>query len=121
MRREMAEGQACAEDETASGCRSCGHLAAVDLDAFADADEPVPEAVARGAALAVVAYLELKLVGPIADRHIGRAGARVLERVGQAFLDDAIGREVDPSRERERLPVDMQLDGQACAADLFQQ
>ena len=53
------EWEARAEDEAAPGRRSCGHLAAVDLDAFADADEPVPEAVGRRAAETVVAYLDL--------------------------------------------------------------
>ena len=52
------------------------HLAAVDLDAFADADEPVPEAVGRRAAQAVVAYLDLELVQPIAEGHVRAAGAR---------------------------------------------
>ena len=79
------------------------------------------EAVVRRAALAVVAYLELQLVGAIADDHICVAGARVLQRVGKAFLNDSIGGEVDPSWERERLPVDVQLDRQPRAADLFQQ
>ena len=49
------------------------------------------------------------------------AGVRVLERVGQAFLDDAIGGEVDRPREREGLAVDVQPDGKAGAADLLQQ
>ena len=46
---------------------------------------------------------------------------RVLERVGQALLDDPVRGEVDPARERERLAVDVQLDGQPGAADLVQQ
>ena len=54
-----AEREARAEDEAAPVCRSCGHLAAVDLDALADADEPVAEAVARRGAGAVVAHLDL--------------------------------------------------------------
>lgn len=49
------------------------------------------------------------------------AGAGVLERVGQAFLDDPVGRQVDRRRERERLAIDVQLDGQAGPADLVQQ
>ena len=79
------------------------------------------EAVARRAALAVVAYLDLQLVLPIADGHVGVAGARVLESVRQAFLNDAIGRKVDPSRKRDRLAVHVQLDGQTGAADFLQQ
>ena len=41
------EREARAEDEAAAGRGARGHLAAVDLDALADADEPVAEAVAR--------------------------------------------------------------------------
>ena len=115
------EWEARAEDEPAPGRRSCAHLTAVDLDALADADEPVPEAVGRRAAQTVVAYLDLELIRPVADGHVRVAGARVLEGVGQALLNDAVGREVDPPRERERLAVDMQLDGQTGAADLVQQ
>ena len=40
------------------------HLAAVDLDALADADEPVAEAVGRRAARPSSRYLDLQLVGP---------------------------------------------------------
>src|SRR5690349_24935480 len=102
-----------------------GHLAAVDLDAFADADEPVPvastEAVARRGTDAVVAYLGSQAVGSVAHGHVGVAGAGVLERVGQALLNDPVGRQVDRRRERERLAVDVQPDGQAGPADLVQQ
>jgi hypothetical protein len=38
-------------------------------------DEPA------GAGAAVVAHLELHLVGPVAHRHIGLGGLRVLERI----------------------------------------
>src|SRR5205823_10347388 len=108
-------------DEAAPVGAPGAHLAAVDLDAFADADEPVAETVARRAALAVVAYLDVQLVGPVADGHFSIAGARVLERVGQALLDNSVGREVDPPWQRGGLAVDMQLDRQASASDLLQQ
>jgi len=49
------------------------------------------------------------------------AGAGVLEHVGQAFLNDSIGGQVEGRGERERLALDMQPDGQAGPADLFQQ
>ena len=78
-------------------------------------------AVARRAALTVVANLDLQLVRPIAHDHVRVARVRVLERVRQAFLDDPIRGEVDPAWKRERLPVDVQLDGQPGAADLVQQ
>jgi hypothetical protein len=79
------------------------------------------EAVARRGTDAVVAYLGLQAVGSVADGHVGMAGAGVLERVGQAFLDDPVGRQVDRRGERKGLAVDMQSDGQAGPADLFQQ
>ena len=81
----------------------------------------MPEAVARCAAVAVVPHLDPQLVRPVADDHVRVAGVRVLQRVGQALLDDPIRREVDPARKRERLTVDVQLDGQPGAADLVEQ
>ena len=98
------------------------HLAAVDLHALADARR----ARARGRrssarAVAVVADLDLQLVGAVADRHVGLAGVRVLERVGQALLDDPVGGQVDRARERVRLAVDVQAHRQAGAADLVHQ
>jgi hypothetical protein len=81
----------------------------------------VPEAVTRRVALAVVAYLDLQLVRPIADDHVRVAGVRVLERVCQALLDDAIRREVEPTWQWERLAVHVQLDGEPGAADLVQE
>ena len=78
------------------------HLAAVDLDPLADADEAVAEAVARRGAVAVVAHLDLQLVAARSGRSTSaRAGVRVLERVGQALLDDPVGGEVERARERE--------------------
>ena len=49
------------------------------------------------------------------------SGVGVLEHVGQAFLNDSIGGQVEGGGERERLALDMQPDGQAGPADLFQQ
>jgi hypothetical protein len=67
-------------------------LDAVNLRAFADADEAVAVAVGGRGALAVVGDFELELVRPVADRHVCLAGVCVLERIRQAFLDDSIGR-----------------------------
>jgi hypothetical protein len=47
----------------------------------------------------------LQLVRPIANGHVRIAGMRVLERIRQAFLDDAIGGEVNPSREGRAIPA----------------
>ena len=70
---------------------------------------------------AVVAHLDPQLVGLVADGHVGVAGVRVLERVRQALLDDAIRGEVDRPRERDGLALDVQPHGQAGAADLVEQ
>src|SRR6185436_2748201 len=56
----VAKWKARAEDEAASVHRLCLHLAAVQLDPLANTDEAVAEAVARGGADPVVAYLELE-------------------------------------------------------------
>ena len=56
-------------------------------------------------ALAVVPYLNPQLVRPIANGHVRVAGKRVLERIRQAFLDDARGGEVNPSREGRAIPA----------------
>jgi len=66
----------------------------VDLHALAHPDEAVPQAVGPGGALAVVAHLDLQLVGAVAHRHVRVAGVRVLERVRESLLDDAVRREI---------------------------
>ena len=81
----------------------------------------MPEPVGRRGAPAVVAYLDLHLVGAVADDHVRVAGACVLEHVRQALLNDAIGREVEPSREGVRVTFQMKLDWQSRAADLCEE
>jgi hypothetical protein len=98
-----------------------GHLAAVDLDALADADEAEAEAVVGCAASTVVADVDPQFVSSVADGHVGVLGVGVLERVGQAFLDDAIGGQVDGRWESDGVALDVQPDGKAGAADLFEQ
>ena len=113
--------QSRGEQEAALGAGPGGHLAAVDLDALADADETVTGAVVRRGALAVVADLDLDMVGPVADGDVGLAGMRVLERVGEPLLHDPIGGEVDRAREREGLALHVKLDWEAGAAELVEQ
>jgi hypothetical protein len=70
-------------------------LDAVNLRAFADADEAVAVAVGGRGALAVVGDFELELVRPVADRHVCLAGVGVLERIRSGLLgrfDRPIGR-----------------------------
>src|SRR4029453_5915968 len=94
---------------------------AIDLDALTDSDKTVPEAVAGRAADAIVADLELKLVGLIPNGDLGDRCTRVLERVGQPLLDDSIAREIDGPRERERLTVDAKAYGGAAPHPLGHQ
>src|SRR5688572_24694862 len=113
------KGEARAEDEAPVGCGPRVHLAAVDLHPFADADEAVAETVGRRGARAVVDDFELDLVGAITDDHVGVAGVRVLERVGQALLHDPIRRQLDRAREREGVTVHVQPDRKPGAADVL--
>ena len=78
------------------------HLAAVDLDALADADEPWPSCRSC-CAVAVVADLDPQLVRLVVQRHVGTACARVLEHVREALLHDAVGGEIE--RRRKRRPA----------------
>jgi hypothetical protein len=55
------------------------------------------------------------------DGDVGASRARVLERIRQALLDHPVGREIDCGRERDRLPLDVHVDRQACAAYLLEQ
>ena len=45
----------------------------------------------------------------------------MLERVGEALLDDSIRGEIKRAREREGLALDLQIDGKAGAGDLSDQ
>ena len=73
------------------------------------------ETVARRAAGAVVANLELDAVRPVADRHVGLRGARVLECVRQPLLDDPVRGQVDRAWERDRVAVEVDVDGKSRA------
>ncbi len=108
-----------AQDEAPSICRPGGHLAAVDLDALADARP----ARARGRRCLAVPTPSSRtsssqLRGLVANGHVGLAGASVLEHVRQGLLHDPVGGEIDPRRQRHRRPLDVHADGQARSADL---
>jgi hypothetical protein len=79
----------------------------------------VAEAVSRRAALAVVAYLDLQRVGRVLKGHLCATGMCVLERVGEPFLHDSIGGEVDSAREWKGIAGDVEPDGEAGPADVF--
>src|SRR3954462_13311812 len=88
--------------------------AAVESDAFAHPDEPVPNAIGRErGSIPVVTYVEFELVLAVVDVHIGTRWAGVLADVGQRLLNDSVGGEVDPRRQRPGGAVDRQVHGQA--------
>jgi hypothetical protein len=65
----------------------------------------------------VVVDVELELVVGVGHGHDGLREAGVLEHVGECFLDDAIGGDVEAARQGARGgSVDAQHDGQAGAA-----
>ena len=59
------------EHEAAAVLAARAHLAAVELDALADADEAVAEAVASPSGRAVVADLDAQLLGRVVERDVG--------------------------------------------------
>src|SRR5438067_4901413 len=110
-----------AEDEAALARGARAHLAAIDLHALADTDEAVAVPIAWRRPAAVVAYLDVELIGAVPHHHVGLAGVRVFEHVGQVFLDDAVGGEVESTRERDRLAVDVQVNRETGMAHLIQE
>ena len=88
------DGSRVLRTNSPSGSARARHLAPVDLHALANPDEAVSQAVADRRAGAVVPHLDLHLVWPIADDHVGVARVRVLEHIRQPFLNDAVGRQV---------------------------
>ena len=66
-------------------------------------------AAARAAvAGAVVDDLDLDVARRRSGRHLGAAGAAVLERAAERLLHDAVGGEVDARRQRPRVALDAQ-------------
>ena len=82
---------------------------------------PWPPGVPFWAADAVVCDLELHESVDIPDYDVGVRALRVLERVRQPLLDDAVRREVDAGREVRALALDVQGHGQARLLDLRDQ
>ena len=80
-------------------------LAAVDRDPLAHADQAVAAALAAAVSGAVVGDGQLDVAVAVADDHLGALCARVLDRVGQALLDESVGGQVDARRQGlRRLP-----------------
>ena len=53
------------------------------------------EPVAAACADTIIAYFDLELARRIVNCHLRLARACMLQRVGQAFLSDSIGGEID--------------------------
>jgi hypothetical protein len=62
-------------------------------------------AVRAGCPAAVVADVDLERVRAVAERHLGARGAGVAQRVRQRLLDDPVGRQFDPRRQRRRIAL----------------
>jgi len=91
-------------------------LAVVEADPLLHADQAVPAAVSVGAVRAAVDDLQLELRGRPAHGDRGRRGAGVLDRIGERLLDDAVGGQVDAGRQRARLALDGERDGESGGA-----
>jgi hypothetical protein len=71
----------------------------------------MPVTVAGRGTLAVVAYFDAQLVGGVLKRYHRFGGIGVPERVGEAFLNDPVGGDVDTARQREAITGDTEPDG----------
>src|SRR5437588_1521155 len=107
----LLDGEPRAQGVTALEARARVELAAVHGHALAHPDEPVPTAVAVASAAAVVADGDLDVPVAVADEHLGVLGLGVLDRVRQAFLDEAVRGEIEARGELHGLALDAELDG----------
>src|SRR3954470_22139345 len=117
--RLSLERQARAHAEAATGPGAHLEPAAVEGDPLAHADQAVPAVRLARCPGAVVVDLEPQRLGFVDDDDPCGRGAGVLERVGERFLDDAIGRELDAGRQRLGFAVDDEVGGQAGPPQLF--
>ena len=104
-RAAPSSGSRARDREAAAGARPGVELPAVQRDPLPHADQPVPAGRRSAPAPpAVVGDLDPQLAGAVAgSRTRTRRRRRVLERVGQRLLHDAVGRHVQPGRQRPRL------------------
>jgi len=114
----VAERQPCADEEATAVLRPGLEIAAIQRHALAHADEPVTaaDAVPGAPTVSVIDDLELERLAPVADAHVRRRRTGVPERVRQCLLHDAIGGEINPTRERPLRALDLQLDHEPGAA-----
>src|SRR4029078_1223133 len=102
----------------ALGARAGLDLASVDRDSLAHADEAVAAASPISAAVAVVDDRYLDRAVLVAREHLRARGARVLDGVRQALLDEAVRGQVDPRRKLRGVSFDGELDRKARLARL---
>ena len=103
------------------GARARFELAAVDRYALAHADQAVTAAVRWRFAvrsLPVVRYLDLDVAVVVAHVHLGVRRGRVIDRVRQALLHEAVRRQVDAGWERYRLSLDLEVHREAGLASV---
>src|SRR5450756_2253795 len=114
--------EARADGEAALRARARLELSPEGGDSLAHAHEAAAFAGdAGGDPAAAVDDLDRERVVLVTYSH-GRARlAGVLERVGQRFLDDAVGGEIEAGRQRARVSLHAQGDGQPGLADLLAQ
>src|SRR4051794_22857604 len=113
------EREAGAHAEAPTGAGADLELAAVEGDSLAHADQAVPAVRLARCRGAVVADLEPQRLGLVGDGDPGGRGAGVLERVGERFLHDPIGGELDAGRQRLGFAVDDEVGWQAGAPQLL--
>src|SRR3954454_1220508 len=104
--RLSLERQARAHAEAATGPGAPLEPAAVQGNPLAHADQAVPAILLARCPGAVVADLEPQRLRLVDDGDPGGRGAGVLERVGERFLHDAVGRELNARGQRFGFAVD---------------
>ena len=108
----MAERHDGTDVEPASAPRTRGDRTTVDGDAFPHAVQTLSLPVAgRAGAAPVVEYVDVQGVVAVAQTYPGgRTGTRMLQRVGQGLLDDAVGGQLGARRQPPRRALHHQVD-----------
>ena len=118
----LSSGSGRAEHEAARRWRRRRHVPAEDLDPLADADQSVAEpARRRSRPSRRRAPRAAARSAPYCDGHLGLAAAGVLEGVGEPLLHDAVRREVEGARQRDRLTVHLEPHGEPRGAYVVHQ
>ena len=105
---EPSRGAAPEEEAAGVGC-TCGHVAAVDLHPLANADEAVPEAVGRCRARRRRRAPPRRALSAYRTATVGVLGPGVLESVGEALLQDPVGRQLEPGGQRRPVRRNLQV------------